>query len=296
MQEILEAIASGLKLDAEQFIADFKNGEDFISEKEAAGKLSAFISDKVKAANETAKKVGRSEVSKRYERHIKSSGFENSEGLEGEELFKSFLSWKDEQAQAPEGDPKTMGRDELLKHAVVKTLISEREAKAAEKWALEKKELEQKVAQAENTRKTLLLDQKLLSALEKGRVNLGDTPEMREMRKNLIKTQVKLERIELDGDKFKYLDEEGFEADFEKEILSLGASAFGIVKQDPSRSGANPQAGGAAGAGAGEYKPKYTFAGGVKEYNDLKTTLVDPQERLQVEKDWRHIQQQAAGN
>jgi len=128
MEEILKAIASGLKLDSEQFLADFKQGEGFISEKEAAEKLAAFIPEKVKAANETAKKVGRSEVNKRFSRLIKDSGFENPEALEGEPLFSAFLEWKGE-GQHIEGEPGKLSKEELLKLPVVKSIVQEVTAK-----------------------------------------------------------------------------------------------------------------------------------------------------------------------
>ena len=295
MQEILIVIASGLKLDAEQFLADFKNGEDFLSEKEIAAKLREFIPGKITAALDTAKKVGRSEVNKRYSRLIKDSGFENPDSLEGDALLTAFLAWKDEQAASVDGDPKTMSREELLKLPAVKGIVNEVTAKAGEKFAAEKKALEETVKAAENTRKRLLLDKHLVSTAEKGRVNLGDTPEMKAARLNILKSQIDLNRIEIgEGEALKFLGSDGYEADLEKEILSLAGAAFGIVKQDPNKSGANPTQGGAKGAnGNGEYVPQFTFPGGKAEFESAYMKA-DPQLRLQLRKDYNFQQEQQA--
>lgn len=292
MEEILKAIASGLKLDAEQFIADFKQGEGFISEKEAAEKLAAFIPEKVKAANETAKKVGRSEVNKRFSRLIKDSGFENPEALEGEPLFSAFLEWKGE-GQHIEGEPGKLSKEELLKLPVVKSIVQEVTAKAGERFATEKAEWEKKVKAAENTRKGILLDKTLLSVLEKGKVNLGDTPEQKAVRLDFLKSRVNLDRVEIgEGDAIKFLGEDGYEADFEKEFLPVAQTAFGVVTQDKNKGGSGAQGSG-AGSGSGKHTPTYTFAT-QKDFSDAMLKETDPQKRGTMANDWLEQQQKTA--
>lgn len=295
MEEILKAVASGLKLDPEQFIADFKQGEDFISEKEAAAKLAAFIPDKVKAANETAKKVGRSEVQKRFSRLIKDSGFENPEALEGEPLFSAFVEWKGESAAHIDGDPTKLSKEELLKVPQVRAIVSDVTAKAGEKFAAEKSEWEKKVKAAENTRKGMLLEKNLLSVLEKGKVNLGDTPEQKSVRLDFLKSRVNLDRIEIgEGDALKFLDESGYESDFEKEVLPIAQTAFGIVTQDKNRGGSGAQGSGAAGAN-GQAGTKVSIAAGTTQRDfDAQFMSAKPEDRPALMKAWNE-QKQAAG-
>lgn len=295
MEEILKAIASGLRLDAEQFLADFQNGEGFISEKDAAAKLAAFIPEKVKAANETAKKVGRSEVQKRFSRLIKDSGFENPEGLEGEPLFTAFLEWKGEQAQHIEGEPGKLSKEELLKLPVVKSIVNEVTAKAGERFAAEKADWEKRVKAAENTRKGILLEKNLLSVLEKGKVNLGETPEQKALRLDFLKSRINLDRVEIgDGDALKFLGEDGYETDFEKEFLPIAQTAFGVVTQDKNKGGSGAQ-GSAAQGGPGKNGPTYTFASET-DFSNAMLKETDPAKRGAMANDWLQQQQKAAGN
>lgn len=299
MQEtFLKAVASGLKLDAAKFLADFKNGDDWKTESEISDLLGDFISEKVKAANETARKTGRSESSAKLARLIKNSGFENPDGLQGEDLLKSFLEWKDEQAQHVEGDPAKFSKEELLKLPLVQSIAKEREAKAGERFAAEKAEWEKKVLQAENTRKGFLLDKALVSTLEKAKVNLGDTPEQKALRLNLLRPLIDFSRLEIgEGDVLKLLDKEGFETDFEKEILPIASNAFGIVTQDKNKGGSGAQ-GSASGSNgkAGEYVPVHIFPGGVADYNQKWSAAPDNATRHQVQKDWKFQQdKEAAG-
>lgn len=295
MEEILKAIASGLKLDAEQFLADFKQGEDFMPEKEVAAKLATFIPDKVKAANETAKKVGRSEVQKRFSRIIKDSGFENPEALEGEPLLSAFVEWKGESAQHIEGDPDKLSKEELLKVPQVRAIVSEVTAKAGEKFATEKAEWEKKVKAAENTRKGMLLEKNLLSVLEKGKVNLGDTPEQKSVRLDFLKSRVNLDRVEIgEGDVLKFLDESGYESDFEKEVLPIAQTAFGIVTQDKNKGGSGAQGSGTAGADRKDKSWHITPATTLREL-DAQVLAADPKDRADIKRAWNEQQKQAAG-
>lgn len=294
MEKLLKVIASGFKLDAEQFLADFKNGDDFISEDDAAAKLAAFIPEKVKAANEGAKKVGRSEVQKRFSRLIKDSGFENPEALEGEPLLTAFVEWKGEQTAHIDGEPGKLSKEELLKLPVVKGIVQEVTAKAGERFATEKAEWEKKVKAAENTRKGILLEKNLLSVLEKGKVNLGDTPETRAVRLDFLKSRVNLDRVEIgEGDAIKFLGDDGYEADFEKEFLPVAQTAFGIVTQDKNKGGSGAQGSG-AGAGNGKTTPTYTFATEA-DFSNTMLKETDPAKRGAMANDWLQQQKTAAG-
>lgn len=299
MQEtFLKAVASGLKLDAAKFIADFKNGEDWKTESEIADLLGDFISDKVKAANETARKTGRSESSAKLARLIKNSGFENPDGLQGDDLLKSFLEWKDEQAQHVEGDPTKFSKEELLKLPLVQSIAKEREAKAGERFAAEKAEWEKKVKAAQNTEKDLLLNDYLTAMLDKAKVNMGATPETKALRLKFVRSNIDLDRVEIaEGRKIKYLDLEGFETDLEKEVLPIAITAFDVVTQDKNKGGSGAQ-GSASGSNskAGEYVPVHTFPGGVTDFNQKWSAAPDNVARHQVEKDWKfQREKEAAG-
>lgn len=298
MEDILKAIASGLKLDAEQFLADFKNGDDYISEKEAAEKLATFIPDKVKAANETAKKVGRSEVQKRFSRLIKDSGFDNPDNAEGDALLTAFIEWKGEQSAHVDGDPGKMSKEDLLKFPQVQAIIKEVKGKEAERFNAEKSEWEKKVKAAENTRKSLLLDKTLLQVLEKGKINLGETPETRAVRLDFLKSRVPLDRVEIGDDgALKFLDKDGYETDFEKDFLPVAQTAFGVRTQDPNRGGSGAQGSGSGNGGGTKYVPVHSFPNGVNDLNTKLNAAKDNAERFQVHKDWKFHQEQqlAAG-
>jgi len=294
MEEILKAVASGLKLDAEQFLADFKNGDDFIPEKEVAAKLAAFIPDKVKAANETAKKVGRSEVNKKLSRLITQSGFENPESLEGEPLFTAFVEWKGEQTQHIDGDPAKLSKDDLLKLPIVKSIVQEVTAKAGEKFTAEKKALEDRVTLAENTRKGFLVEKQMLGFLEKAKVNLGDTPEQKSLRLELLRSRIPLSKIEIgENDSVKLLGADGYETDFEKAVTEIAIPVFGVVTQDKNKGGSGAQ-GSASGGNAGKTGPTFTFASeGDFNAQFFKAT---PADRAVMLNDWTEQQKKAAGN
>lgn len=295
MEEILKAVASGLKLDAAKFFADFKNGDDWKPETEIAEQLADFISDKVKAANETARKTGRSESSGKVARLIKNSGFENPDGLQGDELLKAFLEWKDEQSQHIEGDPAKLSKEELLKVPLVQAIVKEVKGKEAERFTAEKSEWEKKVKAAENTRKGMLIEKNLLSILEKGKVNLGDTPEQKSVRLDFLKSRVNLDRVEIgDGDALKFLDESGYESDFEKEVLPIAQTAFGIVTQDKNKGGSGAQGSGAAGADRKDKSWHITPATTLREL-DAQVLAADPKDRADIKRAWNEQQKQAAG-
>ncbi len=295
MEEILKAVASGLKLDAAKFLADFQNGDDWKPESEIAETLGDFISDKVKAANETARKTGRSESSAKIARLIKNSGFEIPEGLQGDALLSAFLEWKDEQSQHVEGDPKGMTKEELLKVPQVQAIVKEVKGKEAERFSVEKSEWEKKVKAAENTRKAVLLDKTLLSMLEKGKINMGDTAETKAVRLDFLKSRVNLDRVEIgDGDTLKFLDADGFETEPEKDLLPIAQTAFGVVRQDNNRGGSGAQGSGAGANGGGG--TKVTIAAGTSQRDfDAQFMAAKPEDRPALMKAWNDQQKQAAG-
>ena len=134
----------------------------------------------------------------------------------------------------------------------------------------------------------------LLSILEKGKVNLGETPEMKAVRLDFLKSRVNLDRVEIgDGDALKFLGEDGYEADFEKEFLPVAVTAFGVVTQDKNKGGSGAQGSG-SGAGNGKTGPTFTFASEA----DFNTQFfkATPADRAVMLNDWTEQQKKAAGN
>ena len=296
-EKLIGGFASALNMDASELTAALKDGDKWLGEDEMVEVIRQKVGDQVKAAKDDQRKRGQREVWLTVEKKLKSQGFENPDKAQGSALLDSYF----EQLQPIENEgegkkPSEMTEQEIMRHPVFKNIKARIEADAKKGLEAQLTEIEQRALKAETTQKRLVVNAEMARLSREARLNLGESPETQAARLGLLDAKIPYDRISVDGEKVILSDAEGYESDFKSFFLGLATPVFGIVKQNPSRSGANPQAGGAAGAGAGEYKPKYTFAGGVKEYNDLKTTLVDPQERLQVEKDWRHIQQQAAGN
>lgn len=288
MQEkIIGAIASALNVDATELTAALKDGDKWLAEDSFSETLSEKVSEAVKAAKADQHKRAQREVWGLVEKEFKNAGFDNGEKLQGKALVTAFAQ-SNNVGDAPEGKaPAEFSREELVKLPVVKTLLQEREAKAAEKWAAEKKEFEAKMQAAEKTRKSLLLDKTLLASLEKGKINLGDTPEQKALRLNILKSQIDFSRIELgENDTLRYLDADGLTSDLEKEILPVAQTAFGVVTQDKNRGGGGANGSqGAGGSGAGEkYTPTYTF-GDEAAFNKQFSAEVDPAKRATMRKD-----------
>lgn len=290
MQEkIAGAIASALSLDASELTAALKDGDKWLADESFFETLSDKVSEAVKAAKADQHKRAQREVWGLVEKQLKGVGFPNDEKLQGKDLIAAFAE-SHKGGEPPEGKtPGEFSREEILKLPVVKTLLQEREAKAAEKWSNEKKEFEAKVQAAEKTRKSLLLDKTLLATLEKGKVNLGDTPEQKALRLNILKSQIDFNRIEVgDNDDLRYLDADGLTADFEKEVLPIAQTAFGLRVQDPKKGGAGAN-GSVTPNGGNENLPKF---GSEAEFNKAYATESDAAKRATMRQGW--IQQQAA--
>lgn len=295
MQKILEEIASSIQYDATKFLADFKNGDEWISEEEMAEKIQSVLAEKFKAAKDAARKQGRKEVTDKVSRIVKNSGFDNPDGLEGDALFSAFIEWKGEQSAHIEGDPRKMSREELLKVPAVQAIVKEVKSKEAEHFAVEKGEWEKKVRAAENTRKSLLLDKTLLQVLEKGKINLGETPETKAVRLGFLKSGINLDRVEIGDDgNLKFLDNDGYETDFEKEFLPVAQTAFGVVTQDKNRGGSGAQGSGSGGNGAGGTKVTIAAGTTIQEL-DKMVMAAKPEDREPIKRAWLE-QQKAAGN
>ena len=103
------------------------------------------------------------------------------------------------------------------------------------------------------------------------------------------------EVVFVDADGNVKTDDFGKALDFKKQVVSIGTELFGVLKQDPTKAGAQPSGSGAAAAGGGNgpYVQKYTFTT-QKDFDAAMLGTTDNAERFQMLKDWQYQQQQAA--
>ena len=134
----------------------------------------------------------------------------------------------------------------------------------------------------------------MLGFLEKAKVNLGDTPEQKSLRLELLRSRIPLSKIEIgENDSVKLLGSDGYETDFEKAVTDIAIPVFGVVTQDKSKGGSGAQ-GSASGGNAGKTGPTFTFA----SETDFNTQFfkATPADRAMMLNDWTEQQKKAAGN
>ena len=239
-------------------------------------------------------------MSKRYARLIKDSGFENSDGLEGEALFSAFLEWKVEAAHV-DGDVKGMTKEELLKHPVVKTIVNEVKEREKSVFAQKEKEYSEKIAKAEMTRSDMLLEKYIRDQASKNKAKLGEDPETENLRITAIKAVLPQKRQINDSGELVFLGDDGYERTDVDSVFAKAVNAFGYVqKQDPKKEGAGAngsRSSGNAGGGANDV-PQYTFANGLKDLDTYLRGAKDNTDRAQIHKDWKFHQEKttAAGS
>lgn len=313
-EELLKGIASAFKIQADEWIATLKDGDDWLSEKEIATKVSQLISEKVTAAKKESRGSGQAEQNAKFSKIIKSEGFENPDGLQGDALLSAFLAWKDEQI-VPNLDAPVdqLDREALLKLPLVKEIIIQTKqdsGKGNEKLKAEfeayKLSVERERAKYNEERALDISKRHLGDALRKGNVILKvDGLDVSEQdRIDLIFDTIRLrekiglnangEPIFLGEDGEQKRDEFGNVVNYNDVVIKYGKSAFGISAQDPSHSGANPPQGQSS-TGKTDYVPKYRF-GTVQEFDNKLMTTTDNAERLELSRSKQFLlEQKAAG-
>lgn len=302
-EKILGAIASALHLDASEFVAALKDGENWLPDDQLTAKAAEIIGGQVKAAKDAQLKRGTRESWTSVERWMKAKGFDNTEKLQGSDLLDAFAEHL--QGLAPEGGdggkkPAEMSADELAKLPTVKTLMQKAKEEAGKAMQALQVEFDNYKTTAARDRVKMAMQTAIPEILETAGVIL-EIPGIAKKADRIAAIGKLVDAGELgldesgkivfvNADGTPKTDDYGKAVDFQKHIASLGAAIFGIQKQDPSKAGANPPANG---GGSGDYKPAYKFAT-AEEYAKAKFDEPDAAKRAQMAADWAH-QQQAAG-
>ena len=162
MSEILyKGLAAPLKLDADEWIASLKDdGGEWLADEKIAKIVVAKFTEAATAATESARDIahrkGQSEMSTKFLKLIKNSGFENPDNLKGDELFEAYAAWKSESAsgQPPSATPiEQWTREDLEKLPIVKSLKLEAVQIGAQKYEALKKDFDAKQAEFEQFKK-----------------------------------------------------------------------------------------------------------------------------------------------
>lgn len=313
-EEVLKAIATAFKINADEWIATLKDGDDWLSDDVIKGKVSELISEKVTAAKTQSRKSGQAEQNAKVLKFVKAAGFENPDGLQGEELLTAFNTWKDEQIVPPIGDtpPDQMDKETLMKLPIVKSLILEakqesgrgNEAIKAE-FAAYKTQVEQEKRAFEQERVWDISERWIEQEVRKAKVNLkvegSDISESERLKAivTLIKHSKKIglnankEPVFLGDDGEQLKDEFGNLVPATDIILGIAKPLYGIATQNADHGGANPPLNGSA-QGSNDYVPKYRFAN-IKDYDNLWMETTDPKERVEITKSRQFHEQKAAG-
>jgi hypothetical protein len=314
-EELLKAIASAFKINADEWIATLKDGDDWLSEDVIKGEVSKLISEKVTAAKTQSRKSGQAEQNAKVLKFVKTAGFENPDGLQGDELLTAFNAWKDEQTVPQTGDtpPDQMDKETLSKLPIVKSLILEARQESGKGNEALKAEFAQYKAQVEQE-KTKYQEEKILERLERytgeaarnGKVTLkvdglknAETERISSIYDTLrlrhkVGLNQKGELIALGEDGNQLENGYGEPVPLSEIIVAIGEARYGLSTQDPTHEGANPPQNGSHGQN-GAYVPKYRFKDQA-EYDKFKMETVDGAERLEATKSWQFAQEKAAGN
>lgn len=293
-EKIIEAIASRLNKDATELSATLKDGEKWLSDDEFSEKISAILSDEVKAAKADQHKRAQRETWGMVEKELKKNGFDNPDKLQGAALIQAYAEAK-QQSDVPEGKAiPELSREELIKLPVVRDLLQERERKASEKWVAREKELLSEVQSYAQTEKNILLEKFVRGVAAKAKAKLGDDPETETLRINSVQVHLPA-KSRVEKGVLRFFNEDDYEITDEAEASAIKAlNALGFVqKQDPSRGGSGAQ--GSRGTGGnGEGKDRTVFDS-PQAFDKAFLAETDPAKRATMQGNWIQQQKEAAG-
>jgi hypothetical protein len=286
MDQIILGIASALKLDANELIAELKEGEDW---KEDAGEiLKAKVSDQIKAVKTEQHGRGLSTYEKRLLEGAKSRGFQNTENLTGPELQAAIF---DHLSAKPEGNgepPKGLSKADLLKLPEVQEILGEKLKAASDQNEALKQELDGVKTQTARERKQEKVWAKIVETLEAEKAILETDSVPKDKRLATIRRLVDFDRMDVDDKGVPILlgdDGQPAKDDFGKPIPFKGyvmeVNPFGVHTVDPKKGGAQPQPGSNAPAGNG----KISFAS-MDDYNRFIKKATDPKQ-IELATQWR---------
>lgn len=320
-ETLYKGIASALKIDADELIAKLKDdGGEWLPDSEISKRLVSELTTAASAATEAARelahKKGQSEMSKKFVRLIKNSGFENPDNLSGDALFEAYAEWKSEGAgQTPDASTTPLEqwtREDLEKLPIVKTLKLEAVREGAQKFENLKKDLERTQTEFEKYKGEVVEGQvksvakaKVREALKRGNVilsvdGLDIDPEERinaVFERFWSREKVGLnadgQPIILDADGQPKTDPAfGKQIDFDEIVVAVAKPMFGVSTQNPAHSGSGIQQT-SNGKPAG-YTPTMRF-NSQQEYDNYVSSEPDGTKRTEAAKSWRHQQSTAAG-
>ena len=314
-EELLKAIALAFKINADEWIAQLKDGDDWLSEKEVSAKVAELITEKVTAAKMQSRKSGQGEQNAKVLKAVKASGFENPDNLQGDELVSAFIAWKDEQIIPPTGDTPVdqLDKEAIMKLPIVKTLILEAKQESGKGNEKLKADFEAYKSQVEQDKKLFeqeriwdisekWIEQKAREAKVNLKVEGADISEQERIKSlvSIIKHSKKVglndkkEPIFLGDDGEQLKDEFGNPISFGDIVVSVAKPLYGISTQDPTHQGGNPPMNG-IGNGKQDYTPTMRFAN-QEEYDNFRMNEADPGQRAEAGKSWQYQQNKAAGN
>lgn len=322
MSEMLyKGLAAPLKMDAEEWIASLKDdGGEWLPEDKIAKLVVAKFTEAATAATEAAReksyKNGQSEMTKKFSKLIKSSGFENPDNLTGDDLFEAFAAWKAGGAGDPTPNATPLDqwtREDLEKLPIVKSLKLEAAQAGAQRYEALKKDFEAKQTEfeqfkssiEESTLRSKGLERFRAAAIKSGIVLVPDgtnvDPEVRlEMAYEYF---IKREKIGFRDGKLTILDSDGEPktdpaafgkpVDFDEVAVMYAEKGLGIAAQNPNHSGSGVQQ--PVNGKPGAYTPTMRF-NNEKEYSEYVMGETDPAKRAEAARSWQYLQSKAAGN
>ena len=310
MEKLIQALASALNLDAEEFTAALRDGDKWLADEQLADKIGEAARTQVKAAKEAQLKRGKRETMLQVERWMKAQGFENPDKLQGDDLFDAYAEHQKAQS-APAGDgadggkkPGEMSREDLAKLPTVKELMAEAVKSAAAKYEAVNAEFEQYKKKTTVERIAATARQTAAQILEENRAILevpgSDITKAQRLEAfyrflDFDKMQVdeKGNIVLLDANGDPLVNDMGKPISYKDRELEINKGLYGFHTQDPNRGGGNPPANG--GQKPGEWKPSVTFADQAA-YDNFYRTETDPVKRAEGAKSWRFQQEQQAAD
>lgn len=297
IKEFTGAIASALRIDAQEFADQLETDGGELKPAEAAAKVAEVIRSKFTAAKKEQHARATREVWGKVERLVKTAGFD-SEDLQGDALLTAFIENK---SATPPAKGEALTKEQLAKMPEVAELVKEGKQAAAKQLAdtlneftTYKKGVEAKMAQETGKRIAL-------SELRKANVVLGDgkDPDMEERRLNAILLSVGGNIREKDGsivfvnaDGGIEEDDYGKPVDYAKKVVETGKLLFGTQVVTPGRNGASPA--GSSNATPGAAGIKMSFAS-QEDFNKFYASETDPVKRYEGLQAYQQQQEKAAG-
>jgi hypothetical protein len=106
MEKLIKAVLSALKMDADAYEQFTNEGGELLEESALIHKLKEVLTERVKETQRASHGKGLSDHEKKIAAFTAKQGFDNPDGLKGEELFAAYSEWAKEQAgESKSGEP-----------------------------------------------------------------------------------------------------------------------------------------------------------------------------------------------